>query len=208
MWQSRIVQRRGQRPFQDLRDFCRRTRLSRGLVENLVRAGTLDGLGRARRELLWELGGLIYAEEGLDLDIEVPVEPVALPDLNRAERMTWETELLGLVTDDHVMSLYRQALEARGVLTSCELGDRRDGDKVRVAGRVVVRQRPPSAKGFVFITLEDEMGLVNLVVRPKVYERYKDVLRNHPLLLVEGHMQRERRAVNIQVYQAVPLFAR
>jgi error-prone DNA polymerase len=202
-WQSRIVQQRGEQPFQDLRDFCRRTRLSRALVENLVRAGALDGLGGARRELLWELGGLIYAEE--ELDIEVSVEPVALPDLNRAERMMWEVELLGLVTDDHVMSLYRGALEGRGVLTSGELGDRRDGDKVRVAGRVVVRQRPPSAKGFVFITLEDEAGLVNLVVRPKVYERYRGAVRNSGLLLVEGHLQREGEAFSVMVHSAVGL---
>jgi error-prone DNA polymerase len=202
-WQSRIDQRRGEHPFRDLRDFCRRTRLPRALVENLIRAGALDGLGRARRELLWELGGFIYVDEGLD--IEVPVEPETLPDLNRAERMGWEYELLGLVPDDHVMNLYRSALDARGVLSSQDVGDRRDGEKVRVAGRVVVRQRPPSAKGFVFITLEDEMGLVNLVVRPKVYERYRAAIRNSTLLLVEGHLQREGKAFSVMVHSAVDL---
>ncbi len=202
-WQSLIVQRRGDRRFQDLRDFCRRTRLPRTVVENLIRAGALDGLGHVRRDLLWELGGLIYAED--ELDIEVPVEAVALPALGRAERMGWEYELLGLVTDDHVMSLYREALEARGVLNSQALGDRRDGEKVRVAGRVVVRQRPPSAKGFVFITLEDEVGLVNLVVRPKVYERYRGAIRNSSLLLVEGHLQREGEAFSVMVHSAVGL---
>jgi error-prone DNA polymerase len=203
VWQSRIVQRRGDRPFRDLRDFCRRTRLARAVVENLIRAGALDGLGRARRDLLWELGGLIYSEDGLD--IEVPVKPVALPNLSRAERIGWEYELLGLVADDHVMGLYRQALEARGVLSSQEVGDRRDGEKVRVAGRVVVRQRPPSARGFVFITLEDEVGLVNLVVRPKTYERYRGAIRNSALLLVEGHLQREGEAFSVMVHSAAGL---
>ena len=74
-----------------------------------------------------------------------------------------------------------------------------------MAGRVVVRQRPPSAKGFAFITLEDEMGLVNLVVRPKVYERYRDALRTGALLLVEGQLQREGEAFSVLVYTVVKL---
>lgn len=202
-WQSRILQRRGAHPFQNLQDLCRRTRLPRPVVENLIRAGALDGLGRARRNLLWELGGLIYSEQGLD--ISVPMEAVALPDLERAERLGWEYELLGLSADDHVMQLYREALQAQGVLTSQALGELQAGHKVRVAGRVVVRQRPPSAKGFVFITLEDEVGLVNLVVRPKVYERYRETIRNSGLLLVEGHLQREGEAFSVMVHSAVRL---
>ena len=161
--QGLVVQRRDAHPFQDLRDFCRRTRLPRALAENLIRAGALDSLGRLRREMLWELGGLTFGEG--ELDIEVAMESVALPNLNQAERMGWEYELLGLAPEDHVMSLYREALEAHGVTSNQALVDQRDGKKVRVAGKVVVRQRPPSAKGFVFITLEDETGLVNLVAQ-------------------------------------------
>jgi error-prone DNA polymerase len=202
-WQERIVQRRSGHPFQDLQDFCRRTRLPRLVVENLIRAGALGGLGRARRDLLWEMGGLVYSEEGLD--IEVPVEAVALPALSRVERMGWEYELLGLAPHDHVMSFYRDALTARGVLSSQALGQRPEGQRVRVAGRVVVRQRPPSAKGFVFVTLEDETGLVNLVVRPKVYERYRTVLRSAALLLVEGQLQREGTAFSVLVHSALKL---
>ncbi len=202
-WQGYIVERRGGRPFRNLRDFCRRTRLPRPVVENLIRAGALDGFGKARRELLWELGGLMYSEEGLD--IEVPVEAVVLPDLRQAERLGWEYELLGLASDDHVMSLYREALAARGVLSSQALAEQQAGQKVRVAGRVVVRQRPSSAKGYLFITLEDEMGLANLVVRPKVYERYRAAIRNSALLLVEGHLQREGEAFSVMVHSAVGL---
>ncbi len=172
-------------------------------MENLIRAGALDGFGKARRELLWELGGLMYSEEGLDID--VPVEAVVLPDLRQAERLGWEYELLGLASDDHVMSLYREALAARGVLSSQALAEQRAGQKVRVAGRVVVRQRPSSAKGYLFITLEDEMGLANLVVRPKVYERYRAAIRNSALLLVEGHLQREGEAFSVMVHSAVGL---
>jgi error-prone DNA polymerase len=201
--QMRIVQQRGALSFRDLRDFCQRTRLPRAVVRNLIRAGALDSLQRTRRDFLWELGGLIYGED--ELGMEVPVESVALPSLDQAERMGWEYELMGLVPDDHVMSLYRGMLERRGVATTYELASRHDGDKVRVAGKVVVRQRPPSAKGFLFITLEDEVGLANLVVRPKTYDKYQAALRNSPLLLVEGHLQREGEAFSVMVHSATGL---
>ena len=91
------------------------------------------------------------------------------------------------------------------MLTSGELATRRDGQTVQVAGRVVVRQRPPAAKGVVFITPEDEEGLVNLIVRPDVYDRYRDALRNAPLLLVEGRLQLEGRAVSVLAFSAAAL---
>ena len=228
-WQERIVQRRGDRPYRDLADFCRRTRLPRAVVENLIRAGALDDLGsalvrdlaetqgsrrtlgarqtedsdRTRRDLLWALGGMVYHEEGLD--IEVPVVPVALPALGRAERLAWEYELMGMAPGEHLMVLYREALRAAGVLTSAQLAGRRNGERVRVAGWAVVRQRPPTAKGHLFITLEDEEGLANLIVRPGVYEQYCDVLRNAPLLWIEGRLQHEGHAISVLVYRAAAL---
>jgi error-prone DNA polymerase len=85
------------------------------------------------------------------------------------------------------------------------LETRQDGDRVRVAGWAVVRQRPPTAKGHLFITLEDEEGLANLIVRPQVYEQYQAVLRNAPLLWVEGRLQREGQALSVLVYRAAAL---
>jgi error-prone DNA polymerase len=211
--QAEIVACRGERPFADLGDFCRRTRLPKTLVENLIRAGAMDTMASARgaptqtrRDLLWQLGGLVYQEDGLALDAPLPA--VDLPALGQVERMLWEYELLGLVPGEHLMSCYRERLRAQGVLSSADLATQRSGERVRVAGMVIVRQRPPSAKGYVFLTLEDESGLINLIVRPKTYERYRDVLRGPPLLLVEGGLQREGTAVSVQVYQAAPLFRR
>ena len=201
-WQARIVERRGEDPFADLASFCRRTRLPRPAVENLVRAGALEGLGD-RRTLLWELGGLVYQEEGLDMAL--PVEPAALPSLEHAERLAWEYELLGMAPGEQVMALYREALRARGVVDSRALQEQSDGDRVRVAGWAVVRQRPPTAKGHLFITLEDEEGLMNLIVRPDVYERYRAVLRDAPLLWVEGRLQREGQVLSVLVQRAAAL---
>jgi error-prone DNA polymerase len=204
-WQSRVVERRQASPFRDLGDFCRRTRLPRAVVENLIRAGAMDHLDRSRRDLLWQLGGLVYSVEGLD--IEVPLEAVDLPDLGRAERLSWEYELLGLAPGDQVMGLYREALQAHGLLTSRELEARSDGEWVRVAGWAVVRQRPPTAKGHLFVTLEDEEGLINLIVRPHVYERYRDPLRSAPLLWIEGRLQRQGAALSVLVDRVAALGA-
>ncbi len=224
VWQARIVEQRENPPrasqdakrFSNLLDFCRRTHLPRSLVENLIRAGALDSLGYTRRDLLWELGGLVYQEEsetaykadeahGTHIDIEVPVEPAVLPILSQAERLAWEHELLGLAPSDHVMTLYRKSLQAQGVLSSQDLDACQDGEMVRLAGYAVVRQRPPTAKGYLFITLEDEEGLMNLIVRPRVYERYRYALRNAPLLWVEGQLQREGHALSVLVHSATAL---
>jgi error-prone DNA polymerase len=206
-WQARIVERRDSKPFQNLSDFCRRTRLPRPIVENLIRAGAMESLAHKRsnprRNLLWELGGVFYQEDGLD--IEMPVEPVALPVLGEAERMGWEYELLGLAPGGHLMDLYRPALQRQGVSTSRDLEALRDGALVRLAGYAVVRQRPPTAKGFLFITLEDEEGLANLIVRPQVYEQYRGALRNAARLGVEGQLQREGHAFSVLVHRAAAL---
>jgi error-prone DNA polymerase len=159
----------------------------------------MDSFHRRRRDLLWILGGIVYYEKGLDL--EVPIELVELPELSELGKMLWEYELLGLAPDRQLMSIYRDRLRVRGVLSSLELASRPSGEDVCVAGVVVVRQRPPSAKGYVFVTLEDEEGLSNLVLEPTVYERYKNVLRNAVLLVAEGRLQREGQVTNILIHR-------
>ena len=201
--QELIVQRRD-RPFRSLRDFCHRTRLPRRVIENLIRSGAMDSLGRSRRELLWELGGLSYREQ--ELDLEVPLPEVDLPALGTFERMLWEYELLGMSTGEHIVGMYRDRLREKGVLSSGDLLARRSEEMVCVAGKVIVRQRPPTAKGHVFITLEDEEGLINLIVRPHTYERYKTVLRNPALLIVQGILQKEGQAVSVLVHAASSFF--
>jgi error-prone DNA polymerase len=103
------------------------------------------------------------------------------------------------------MDLYRESLQKQGVLRSCDLDVRRNGELVRLAGYAVVRQRPPTAKGYLFITLEDEDGLTNLIVRPRIYERFRGALRNAPLLWIEGQLQREGQALSVLVHRAAAL---
>jgi error-prone DNA polymerase len=118
--------------------------------------------------------------------------------------MGWEREMTGLTTGEHVLAFYRKWLAERGVISSRELSHRAKGF-VRVAGEVVVHQAPPTAKGVHFVTLEDEHGLVNVVVRPEVYTEYRTMWRLEPLLVVEGRVQRGEGTVNLVAQRATPL---
>lgn len=200
---ERIVEARTQRPFRMLEDFCRRTRIGRQVVENLILAGALDGWGIPRRQLLWELGTLHYSEDTLDLAFSH--EPVPLPALSPAEIMLAEQQVLGLSPGDHMMLLYRAWLTAKGVLGSQGLMACRDGQRVHVAGLVVVHQSPPTAKGFHFLTLEDEEGMLNVIVRPQVYGRFQHVIRTARLLLIHGVVQREGYVTNLLAENVQPL---
>ena len=193
---ARLLTARANTPFADLADFCRRTRLPRPLVGDLIRAGALDGFGSARRQQLWVLGGLQYQAEVL---VEAPDVTADLPDLSEGEAMTWDYELLGLSPDDHPLRLLRAGLRARGMLDAAELAAQPSGKIVKVAGMVVVRQAPPTAKGHLFITLEDETGLINLIIRPDLYAREQKTLHGAAALMVAGRLQREGAALSVLV---------
>jgi error-prone DNA polymerase len=183
---TRLLAARGGQRFADLAGFCRRTRFPKPLVRDLIRAGALDELSGSRRQLLWELGGLHYEEEVL---LEEPAIPADLPELGDAEAISWDYELLGLSPDDHPLRLLRSRLRAQGVLSAAELADQPSGRVVRVGGLVIMRQAPPTAKGHLFVSLEDETGLVNLIVRPDLYARERGVLHNASALVAEGIVQ-------------------
>ena len=200
---ARLEEAREDGQFRSLRDFCRRTRLSRKAVGNLIMVGAMDYWGKPRRQLLWELGKLRYEEEELDLVFHD--DGAKLPGLSKAEKIGIEYSVLGLPVSDQVMALYRPWLKKMGILSSLDLKDRKDKKKVKVAGLVVVRQAPPTAKGHVFITLEDEYGLVNVIVRPDVYERFRHSLRDAPLITVEGILQKQGEVVSVLAQRAVGL---
>jgi error-prone DNA polymerase len=155
---ARLLAARQSRPFADLADFCRRAKLPRGLIADMIRAGAFDSISPERRGLLWTLGGLQYEEEAL---IEAPDAHAELPALSEREAMTWDYELLGVSPGDHPMRLLRERVKAKGALSAAELEQQPAGKIVIVTGLVVVRQAPPTAKGHLFISLEDETGLIN-----------------------------------------------
>jgi error-prone DNA polymerase len=128
------------------------------------------------------------------------VEPRRRPP---AEEDLAEYSILGLPVGDQIVALYRPRLNRICVLRSKDLERKQNGERVRVAGLVVFRQRPPTAKGFVFITMEDEDGLMNVIVKPDVYQRYYKVLRNCFLLIVEGTIQKQSGIPNVLAEGAV-----
>jgi error-prone DNA polymerase len=200
---NRILAGRQERPFTGLDDFCRRTHLGRRVVENLILAGAMDEWGLSRRQLVWQLGALSYQEDGLDLHFSE--EEVPLPLMTEAEQMLAEREVMGVSTGPQIMSFYQDRLAAEGILGSRQLAECPNGRRVRVAGLLVVHQAPPTAKNFHFLTIEDPHGMVNVIVRPPVYRRFRRVIRTAHLLVVTGVVQHEAGVTNILASHIAPL---
>lgn len=128
----------------------------------------------------------------------IDVEPaVALPELTTVEQTYIDYALLGFCLDRHVLTLYQQQRRILHVVRSDRLAGRRSKSRVRVAGLVVCRQMPHTAKGYLFVTLEDEAGLVNVIVRPDVAARHRRDLRRSPMLLIDGSVQNDDGIVNV-----------
>ncbi len=197
---KRIQSGRGRGLFADLRDFCIRTRLPKPTISDLIRAGTMDAFG-ARRELLWQLGEIDYRPE--ELALELPPSEVELPELDEFEETRWEYELLGLSPTGQVMRHYRAALQRAGILSTVEVKKQPNERVVRVGGMAVVKQRPATAKGVLFVSLEDEHGLLDLVVKPDVYECFRPLLRHQTFMLVEGVVQQASGAISVLVTRAM-----
>lgn len=199
---ERLLAARRQRAFTDLADVQRRAGLPLRLIERLIAAGALDAFGE-RRELLWQAGSR-PAGDG-ELALSYPSQPVPLPYMDAVERHNLEQAAQGLTTGAHPMALYREWCAARNIRDSAALAGCRDGQRVTVAGMLVVRQMPPTAKGYQFLTLEDEAGFINVIVRPAVHQRCRQIIRSTPFLRVRGTVQLERGVVNLVATDFRPL---
>jgi error-prone DNA polymerase len=201
--------------FVDVGDLARRASLSREALEALVRGGACDTFGARRRDLLWELGlalrpvtvkGTGGESKQLTLSFDPTVATPELPDLTRWERMLADYRETGLSVAVHPLALLRSHLPAK-TLTSAELEEERHGAHVAFAGLAIARQRPSTAKGIVFMLLEDEFGQVNLIVPKEVYERHRAIVRAEPLLLVHGRFERIERNRNVLISKLESLSA-
>lgn len=198
---AKIEFERAKKPFANLTEFCKRTRLQRRLVENLILAGAMAGWKVEQRDLLLQLIRLRYEVEELDLilpDSDFTPKPMSL-----LESMGYEYDVLGLYVSEHPIALYREWLTANGILDSVTLAECPSGQNVLVAGLRKMHDSPPTAHGMHFITLTDEyFNMINLVVRPNVYESYKQVLRRSPLIIAEGEVQEKDGVISILVKRA------
>jgi len=155
-----------------------------------------------RRVALWRVLEALRGDAGpLAPSRPRPARP-PLPAMSRLETTDADYRLTGLSLNGHPMRHLRELLRPNGVRTSRELQlDGRDGERVAHAGLVICRQRPGTAKGFVFLSLEDETGILNVVVTPKRFERQALMISTTPLLLVRGTLQVESNVVNLRAEQ-------
>ncbi len=208
-----VAERERRGPFRGIGDFVRRAppRLKRTAIEHLVWVGGCDGFGLTRRELLWQVGLWLppEAERGgeargrrqLELALNHPHERLRFGGLAAAERLLAEYAVLGFSASGHPFSLLRGALPP-AVVQSDRLPRLEHRAWVELAGLVVARQRPETAKGFIFVLLEDEAGMVNVIVRPDVYERHRAAIRGEPLLWVRGRLAKDDGTVNVIAEEA------
>jgi error-prone DNA polymerase len=200
-------------PFTSVRSLAQRARLSQHGLEALVMSGACDCFGLKRRELLWQLGLVprsqsVAGSGGEARQLALPLDPTAetpeLPEPTVWERMLSDYRSTGLSVGVHPLELLRPHLPD-GTLTSTQLAAERHGARVAFAGMVVARQRPATANGVVFMLLEDELGQVNLIVAPQVYDRFRAAVRGEPLLLARGRFEHYDRNRNLVVRELVSL---
>jgi error-prone DNA polymerase len=191
-----IMAARAEEPFGSLRDLVHRAHLQKDDIEALAEAGALTAIVPARREALFRAhapreGGLF---EGLDIE---PDEDVGLPPMPKLTQLALDYGRVGLSVDDHPMRHLRDRLRALGVRRAEELRALRHGTAVVVAGLVVGRQRPGTASGITFVTLEDETGFVNLIVRRDVFAENYAVARHAKLVFVKGKLERQGEVIHV-----------
>jgi len=195
------------RPFASADDLVRRAGLHHDELTRLAELGALGSLGLERRAALWEIELAARPAGALYEGIPGPPSPSPspLPSMTAEEALVADCEGTGLTLGPHPMVFHRVALERLRVARAIELPGLKDGRAVRVAGAVVVRQRPGTAKGFVFLNLEDETGLVNVVVPPPLFHRYRLVLVQEPFLYVEGTLEHRDDVISVRAGRIQPL---
>jgi error-prone DNA polymerase len=186
-----MLRERARRPFASLEDFRRRAGFERGEWERLAAAGALRELAPTRRKALWEVAAAVYRQGDLfEESASMRVAESPLPEMDYAERLRADYEGMGLTTGKHPMALARPRL-AESILPATTLAAAADGTQASAAGAVICRQRPGTAKGVVFLTLEDETGLANILVHADVFESHRLVITTEAFLLVRGRVQRD-----------------
>ena len=214
--------------FRSIDDLVARAGLRRDELVTLADVGALNGFGYDRRSALWQAerairpSGELFREEGTaedaktaeivfanELSASVAVSAVSsdreaecpLKPMTEAERLVADYAGMGLTAGRHPMALRRDELAMRGILRATDLASARQGRRVRVAGMVITRQRPGTAKGFVFLTLEDETGIANIIVRPDLFARDRLVIVEEPFLIVDGVLQNQDGVTSIRAEQ-------
>jgi error-prone DNA polymerase len=202
--------------FQSIEDVVQRTSLRRDELTTLADIGALNAFTNERRSALWQVersvrpAGELFAGEDISQpptpNPPIPTLPTTnhqpptspLRPMNPDERLQADYTGMGLTIGPHPMALRRGEMSLRGVLRAVDLPNAKNGRRVRVAGMVITRQRPGTAKGFVFLTLEDETGISNVIIRPDLFDRNRMTVVRQPFLIVDGVLQHQDGVLSVR----------
>jgi error-prone DNA polymerase len=196
---NEMIARRGG-GYRSIEDLWRRVHMPVAALERLAEADAFDAIGLDRRCALWTIRGL--SDTRLPLFDRVPAEPdpepaVALAPMTAGRQVVEDYQSTGLSLRRHPVSFLRQDLRARGIVRCADLATIRDGKRLEVAGIILVRQRPGSARGVLFVTIEDETGHANLILWPSVFEAQRRLVLSASMLACRGKLQREGEVIHV-----------
>jgi len=195
-----LLATRQKQPFASMEDFKLRTRLSKEELRTLAEIGALNCFAAHRREALWQAEKRIRVEDlfapGSSSAVASAADSSPLISMNEMERLQADYAGTGLTVGPHAMALLRAQLPK--VWRAADLPNGRHGQFVRIAGNVICRQRPGTAKGFVFISLEDETGIANAIVAPPLFEKLRLTITQEPFLLIAGRLQTSEGVIVVQ----------
>ncbi|HEX5481574.1 MAG TPA: OB-fold nucleic acid binding domain-containing protein, partial [Terriglobia bacterium] len=207
-----LVAERAQRSFESLDDLVRRVpHLRKDELVTLAEVGALNSLGAAtrgrfhRRTALWQIERAVRPTGALLEKLEESAPDSPLNPMTPEERLIADFRSAGLTVGKHPMAWRRAEMQRLGVYAAADLHRAPDGQRVRIAGCVICRQRPGTAKGFVFLSIEDETGIANVIVAPDLFQRERVALTQEPFLLVEGVLQNQDHVISIKAERILPL---
>jgi error-prone DNA polymerase len=204
-----IVAERARAPFRNIEDLIRRARLRKDEVAVLAEAGALNSLLPAeeahRRAALWEAARAVRPAGELYAGASPAGGPSPLARMTLPERLRADFRTTDVTIGPHPMRLHRERLRRAGVRAAAELKLLPQGARVRTAGCVICRQRPGTAKGFVFLSLEDETGVANVILTPDFFDRHRVTIVSEPYLLVEGPLQNQDGVIHVRAERVEPM---
>jgi error-prone DNA polymerase len=184
------------------------TRLSQLSRDNSInnQQSTISNFRLHRRDALWQVERAARGSGPLLEKLPEPDTPSPLQPMNHEERLVADFHGTGLTVGPHPVAYRRAWLNAMGIRRANELRDLPSGKRLRIGGCVIVRQRPGTAKGFVFVSLEDETGVANAIITPDLFHRHRLLLASEKFLAIEGILQNQDNVISVKAERVMPLF--